>query len=128
MKIKLARNNIIFLGRLGRCGALPSQLTLLRTAAALALLRGEKLPSGEATEEFMSYLEVDDRTVFFLVLNHRGEAANMEEAVHCFGRYCGRGLDIIEGLLDEKDMDGCTLDDIIVKVGESVSLDGRGRE
>lgn len=124
MKVMLGKRHIRFLGRLGRCASLSSQLVVLRTAASVGILAGEKVPYNELTEDFVTYAEVDDLTVFFLIFNHNGEAANMTEAARTFGRYCGRGLDIMEEFLDRGELDDSTLDDILVKVGEYVSARG----
>ena len=121
MKVRLARRHLLFLGGLARCGSLPQQFTVVRTAATLGIIVNEKVPRKELTEELFNYYDVDDKTIFFLVFNHRREADDMEEAALVFSEYCGKGLDILASLMDENEMSTITLDDILDRVGVYVT-------
>jgi len=128
MKVRLASRHLRFLGGLARCGSLSQQFTVMRTAATLGIIVGKKVPRKELTEELFNYYDVDDKTIFFLVFNHRREADSMEDAALIFSEYCGKGLDILSSLMDENEMRTITLDDILDRVGVYVAGDpGNGR-
>lgn len=116
LKVRLRERHLRFLGDLSLCGTLHSQKTMIRTAAALGILLNQKNAQDTLERDFINYFELDDKTIFYLIFNHRGEADSIKGAAQVFGRYSGRGLDIIASLLENKDMSRLTLDDILDEV------------
>jgi len=116
LNIRLAERHIRFLGELPLCGTVHSQKTLIRTAAALGILLNRKIGSEQLNTEFLNYFEVDDRTVFYMIFNHRNEAESLKVAAQIFARYCGKGLDVISSLVENRNTDRLTLDDILDEV------------
>ena len=128
MKIKMAERHLRFIGSLPLCGTSLMQMTLLRTAAALGVLQKTKVPGSELKEDSYNYYELDDRKIFYLIFHDRNEADSMDESAQTFGLYCGGGLDIIESLVNDKDLERLGLDEILDLVDEYVTRMAEGKE
>jgi len=129
LKIRLAKRHIDFLGSLALCGTQFHQTAIIRSTAVLGLLNSSFVEVEDLDQDFISFRDVDNRSVFFLLFHHMDEADNIREANIVYSQYCAGGIDLIIEFVTKARINPneITVDDIL-DISQEMILSRRGED